>query len=148
MTDQERARFDALLEQALAVLPERIRSVIEETALIVDDVPEPDLIGALYDELAQARGEDLEQFAQGLCGLHTGVPLTDRSVGDPSDLPTEIRIFREGIVFAAGGWESVADEAPSDVDDAIYDEIVITILHEVGHHFGLDEDDLETLGFG
>ena len=148
MTDQERARFDALLERALAALPERVRSVIEETSLVVDDVPEPELASSLYSELAQARGEDLKQFSQGLCGLHTGVPLTNRSVSDHGEMPTEIRIFREGIVFASGGWEAVADEAPSDIDDSIYDEIIITILHEVGHHFGLEEDDLEALGFG
>ena len=147
MTDQDRARFDALLEQALANLPQGVRSVIEEISLVVDDHPEPELISSLYDELAQARGEDLEQFAKGLCGLHTGIALTDRTVDDTGALPTEIRIFRDGIIHVAGGWEAASDEASSEVDDAIYDEIVITILHEVGHHFGLEEEDLENLGF-
>lgn len=147
MTTEERDRFDALLEEALGQMPQRVREVIEEIPLVVDDQPEPELARDLYDEHAQARGLTLEEYALTLCGLHTGVPLTERSVSDEHRLPTEIRIFRQGIVHTAGGWEPKEGESAQDVDDVVYEEIVITILHEIGHHFGLEEEDLEALGY-
>jgi predicted Zn-dependent protease with MMP-like domain len=74
-----------------------------------------------------------------LCGLYTGVPLTDRSVNP--QIPTDvIHIFREGILRLArrrGRYD----------DDELRRQIRITILHEVGHHFGLTEKDLRDLGY-
>lgn len=84
---------------------------------------------------------------EGLCGLHTGVPLTERSVEHSGVSPEDIRIFREGIVNTAGGWKPQPGETADDVDDAVFEEIWVTVLHEIGHHFGLDEADLEALGF-
>src|SRR5690606_3080121 len=85
-----------------------------------------------------------------LLGLHTGVRLTERSVESPTEVPEQIHIYREGIVAFAGGWEpnDGADEAVGPGgEDAILEEIRITVLHEIGHHFGLDEDDLDHLGY-
>ena len=70
--------------------------------------------------------------------------------GNDSFGQEHIHIFREGIVNLATedeegralGWK--AEHA----EESIYEEIRITILHEIGHHFGLDEDDLEELGYG
>jgi predicted Zn-dependent protease with MMP-like domain len=81
-----------------------------------------------------------------LCGLHTGVAFTERSVTSSGDLPSEIRLFREGILAEAGGWEEPGEDVDA-VEDSIYEEIRITLLHEIGHQFGLDEDDLERLGY-
>jgi predicted Zn-dependent protease with MMP-like domain len=66
------------------------------------------------------------------------VPLTERSVEDPPDLPG-IHIFRRGIIGLA------ADIGGA---DELERQVRITLLHELGHHFGLDEDDLEDLGYG
>jgi predicted Zn-dependent protease with MMP-like domain len=75
------------------------------------------------------------------------VPLTDRSVERP-DSSDVVHIFREGIVDMAGGWDEGEDEhGPFGGEERIREEIRITILHELGHHFGLDEDDLERLGY-
>lgn len=147
ISDEERARFDALLEEALENLPPRLRGLLEEVPLVVDDRPEPALVAELYDDSARERGETLAEFARTLCGLHTGVPLTERSVEQSAVLPTGIRVFREGVVEVAGGWAPAEDETEEDVEEAIYEEITITILHEIGHHFGLDEADLEELGY-
>ncbi len=57
-------------------------------------------------------------------------------------MPPQIHIFRDGIVEFAGGWHQKYAE------DEIYEETRITLLHEIGHHFGLDEDDLTELGYG
>ena len=53
-------------------------------------------------------------------------------------LPSQIHIYRLGIVREAGGWSNT---------DEIREQIRITILHEVGHEMGLDEDDLDELGY-
>lgn len=147
MSPAHRHRFDALLEEVLENLAPKLRDLLEEVPLIVDDKPEPDLARSLYEELGHEEGETIQEFIATLCGLHTGVALTERSVVHSGDLPDHIRIFREGIVTIAGGWEPQPGETRQHVDDAVYDEIAITVLHEVGHHFGLDETDLERLGY-
>ncbi len=144
MSPRERERFDALFEEALENLPEHLRPLLDEVPVILDDRPEP----ALVESLAKEWGEKVTpEFAAEICGLHSGVPLTERSVAHSGVIPTDIRLFREGIVNVAGGWEPGEDETPDEVDDAVYDEIMITLLHEIGHHFGLDEDDLAALGY-
>lgn len=144
MTSAERERFDALLEEAIDAQPAGVRAMLDDVPLIVDDAPD----AALVASLAKEWGEDpTPEFAQGLCGLHTGVPLTERSVAGPGPLPTNIRMFREGVVWVAGGWEPGDGESTEDVDDAVYEEITITLLHELGHHFGLTEEDLAELGY-
>lgn len=147
MTESERARFDALVEEVLENLPPKLRALLDEVPLVVEDRPEPALAAELYDEMVQGRGETLEEFTATLCGLHTGIALPDRSVEHSGTLPEEVRIFREGIVAIAGGWGAHEGETAEDVNDEIYEEIAITILHELGHHFGLDEEDLERLGY-
>lgn len=147
MSPQDRARFDALLEESLENLPPKLHALLEEVPLVVDDHPEPALARELYDELGHDESETLAEFTQGLCGLHSGVPLTEQSVTRSGDLPTSIRIFREGIVHMAGGWDVAPDEDPQEVEDTVYEEIMITLLHEIGHHFGLSEADLERLGY-
>ena len=144
MTRAERERFDALLEEAIEAQPPGVRALLDEVPLIVDDAP----ARALVESLAKEWGEEpTDDFAQGLCGLHTGVPLTDRIASNSGVLPTNIRMFREGVVWTAGGWEPQDGESAEDVDDAVYEEITITLLHELGHHFGLEEDDLAELGY-
>lgn len=137
MKPAERERFDALLDEVLSRLPAALHNLIEEAPLIVEDHPSEEL----------KRELDIEHNDE-LCGLHTGVPLTERSVEAP-DLEF-IHLFREGIVEMAGGWDEGLDDAgePIGGENAIREEIRITILHEIGHHFGLDEVDLERLGYG
>lgn len=137
MTPEERDRFDALLEEEIESLPPAIRALLDESPVIVEDHPDPALLAELGME-----PDDI------LCGLHTGVPITERSVEHP-DMET-IHLFREGILDMAGGWEEWKDEngEPLGGEELIREEIRITLLHEIGHHFGLDENDLERLGYG
>ena len=137
MTRSERERFDRLVEEVLASLPEGVHALIEEVPLVLEDRPSRQLLREL----------GIEDDDEILCGLHTGVPLTDRSVERP-DASDVVQIFREGVVDMAGGWEEDEDdEGPFGGVDRIREEIRITILHELGHHFGLDEDDLDRLGY-
>ena len=92
----------------------------------------PDLQAAVRNiEIAV---EDEHPDDPDLFGLYEGVPLPDR--GDwAGSMPDRIRIFRRPLV------ESFAD--PRELED----EIRITVLHELGHYFGLDEDELNNLGY-
>ena len=64
-------------------------------------------------------------------------------------LPDVITLFREGILAQAGDWDPhEVDGRPWGGDACVREEIRITLLHEMGHHFGLGEDDLERLGYG
>lgn len=144
MIHRQRERFDALLQEAIEALPRHLHHLLDEVPLVVDDRPSPELVKSLAKEWGEKPTRD---FADGLCGLHTGIPLTERSVSHSGVMPTEVRLFREGIINTAGGWDAGEDETDDDVDDAVYEEIMITLLHEIGHHFGLDEQDLKDLGY-
>ncbi len=136
----DRERFDEILERVLASLPKEIHDLLEESPLIVDDAPS--------DALLKSVG--LNPDEDDLCGLHTGVSLTERSVSQSGELPEHIQLFRRGILDEAGGWERYVDEEGFECggEAAVEEEIRITLLHEIGHHFGLDEEDLERLGYG
>ena len=135
MSPAERRRFDELLEALIEALPRHLQRVLEEIPVVVLDRP----TAAMLRDLGVAR-ENWAEEARTLCGLHSGTMLTERSIERSGDLPTDIHLFREGIVGAAGGWEQGRDR--------VAEEIRITLLHEIGHHFGLDEDDLDRLGYG
>jgi len=104
--------------------------LFDEIPLVVEDRPSPRIIR----ELHLGRGVTLQ-------GLHSGIPLTERSVMHSGTLPTVITIYREGILHAAGRGRHISDEA-------LRREIRVTILHELGHHFGMDEDNLREYGYG
>ncbi len=134
----ERERFDALVEEVLAALPQSVHEMLEESPLIVDD----------FAPRALIRGVGLDPDDDDLCGLHSGFALTQRSVSQSGEVPDQIQIFRRGIIDAAGGWDAGEDdEGRFGGPDAVREQIRITILHEIGHHFGLGEDDLERLGY-
>lgn len=71
-----------------------------------------------------------------LFGLYTGIPLPDRDSGYAGVLPDKIEIYRLPLVDEFGHDPALLE-----------DEIRITVLHELGHHFGLDEDRLAELGW-
>jgi len=130
VTDAERGRFDDLLEEAISALPQGLRALLDVTPVIVEDYPSEQVLR----EMGIERRDEL-------CGLHSGIALTERSVEHSGTLPEDIHLYREGIVALAGGW------ANDGVEDAVYEEIWVTLLHEMGHHFGLNEDELAELGY-
>ncbi len=125
-----RKYFDEQLELVLGQLPAGVAHLLDDVPLVVDDYPS-------RKTMRQLRVRRRDQ----LCGLYTGIPLTERSVthsGVPSDV---IHIFRAGILSLATDYHGNLDE------DELREQIRITILHELGHHHGLDEADLEELGY-
>jgi predicted Zn-dependent protease with MMP-like domain len=125
-----RQRFDEQLDRVLAEMPPMIHKLLEEVPLHVEDYPSDDVIEHF----------DLE-YRDDLCGLHDGVPLTKRSIEAPWRLPDRITVYREGIVAAA------ADRHGRVRLSRLRNEIRITILHELGHHHGLTEEELKELGY-
>ena len=115
-----RAQFEGLVEDALADLPHRFADAIENVVIVVEDEPTDDDLDAIDDG-----GEEDE-----LLGIYRGVPLTERSHADAPLLPDEIAIFQ-------GPIERVADTRA-----AVVVEVRETVIHELGHYFGLDDDEL------
>jgi len=130
MREADRKPFDAALEQVLTELPEELKRLLDEVPLIVDD-------RASRSILAKAR----IRKAEFLCGLYTGIPLTRRSVHHSGNLPDVIRLFRMGIITVAR-----ADKGRP-FEPALKEQIRRTLLHEIGHHFGLGEEDLRKYGY-
>ncbi len=71
-----------------------------------------------------------------LLGLYTGIPLTERDSGYSGVLPDKIAIYRLPL-----------EEEFGDDPHLLEEEIRITVLHELAHHFGIDEDRLDELGW-
>lgn len=135
---RERDEFDAVLDRQVEALPPALHELLAEVPLIVDDEPATELLESL----------GMEADDRDLCGLHEGVPITERSVEDGAALPEQMMLFR-GPIMRLAGFGGFGDSVrPS---TAAYREleqqIHITLLHEIGHHFGLEEDDLERLGY-
>jgi predicted Zn-dependent protease with MMP-like domain len=120
-----RKEFAKLVERALADLPEEFAQILEEIPVEIRDRPTPKQLRSL--------GMDEDQL---LLGLYHGRPITEQSVMDSGTLPGVIYIFQEDVELA------------SDSEEQLIDEVRTTVLHEIGHHFGLDEEDLDELGYG
>jgi len=120
-----KTEFAALVERAIAELPEQFARFMEEVTLEIRERPSRKLLEEL----------DLEEDEL-LFGLYQGVNLLDRSVEQSGRLPDRILIFQEDHELAC---ESRGE---------LVREIRTTVLHEIGHFFGMDEDDLEKLGYG
>jgi predicted Zn-dependent protease with MMP-like domain len=127
---QDRKRFDEILEQVLADLPDAAHRILDEVPLIVDDYPSPDVLRE-----TQAKSPD------DLCGLHDGIPLTEPEHRHWRSRPEGLLIYRAGILAMA-----TTDEGKISRGE-LRRQIRITILHEVGHHYGLSEEDLKELGY-
>lgn len=120
-----RKEFDVMLEQAIAALPPQFAKWLEEVPVIVEDYPSQKMLNdfGLDDE-----GE--------LLGSYHGVAFTHRSVEQDGQLPDTIHIFREPLMDECDDQHELAEQ------------IRITLLHEIGHLAGFDEDELEEKGYG
>ncbi|MEM1356239.1 MAG: metallopeptidase family protein [Planctomycetota bacterium] len=130
---QTRQFFDAILDREVAALPGHVASVLDEIPLVVEDEPSDGLLASM----GMAGDADL-------CGLHEGVPITERGVEDTGMMPSQMMLFRGPIVRLAG-YRLVAGQPINQAE--LVRQVRITLLHEIGHHFGLDEDDLDRLGY-
>jgi predicted Zn-dependent protease with MMP-like domain len=121
--NRETLDFYELVERALEGLPPELSELLNNVAIVVDDWPE-------YS--TPLVSDDPENT---LYGLYEGVPLTERGAGYSGMLPDKITIFRGPLErdFPRGELE---------------EQIRITVVHEIAHHFGFEENRLEELGWG
>lgn len=117
-----RQAFEALVRDALAAIPQDFRERFNNLEVVVEDRPSPDLVA----ELGLEPGETL-------FGLYQGTPLTERSWSHGNELPDRIVIYQRSLE------EAFADEGE------LFEEVCLTIIHEAGHYFGLEEDEIEAI---
>lgn len=130
MNSRTRKLFDLQMDQVLAAMPEQVHRLLDEIPLFVEDYPSL--------QIMQKTGvHDRRQ----LCGLYTGVPLGQRSLELSGILSDVVHIYREGIL------EMARDPFGNIDPDELRRQIRITVLHELGHHHGLTETQLQELGY-
>jgi len=117
-----REEFEALVEQALEQLPEEFRVALDNVAVMVEEEPSA-------EDLEEVGIDPDDPDADELFGLYQGVPLTERD-SFYSALPDRVLIFRGPILR---GCESRRE---------VIREVRDTVQHELGHYFGMDEDQL------
>lgn len=115
-----RAEFERVIEEALEALPKRFASLIENVVIAVEDEPSDEDLESLDDD--DGAGSEL-------LGIFRGVALTERSHDMPL-LPDEIALFLGPI------------NRVSRSRDAAVQEVRDTLIHELGHYFGLDHDEM------
>jgi predicted Zn-dependent protease with MMP-like domain len=114
------ARFDRLVDQALLSMPPSLLKLLDNVQITVEEVP-PGASQAGDDEV--------------LLGLYEGVPRTERDFGAPM-LPDRITLFRRPLELRATSRRDLAGLVKD------------TVVHEIAHHFGIDDDRLDELGWG
>jgi predicted Zn-dependent protease with MMP-like domain len=114
-----RARFERLVAEAITLIPARFRREMRNLALVVEDEPSQELLDEMEIEPPDT-----------LYGLYQGTPLPERSWAFGNSLPDRITLFQRPI------------EDDCEDDDEIRAVIGETLIHEVGHYFGLSEEEI------
>ncbi len=124
----EREKFVKLVEEALDSLPSRFRERIHNVAVLVENVPPEKLSRRGSRNIGIIDSDDAEKL---VLGVFEGVPTTKKSVFNLPVGPDRIVLYQKNI------------EAVCSNEDEIRREIRLTVLHELGHYFGMTEAQLE-----
>ena len=103
----------------------RFRDQLHNLEIVVEEQPSEELL----------RSEGLDPRCDTLYGIYEGIPLPERSHLDPPLLPDKITIFAEALL----------EDFPDPQE--LRDEIRLTVIHEIAHYFGMDDDEIEDLGY-
>jgi predicted Zn-dependent protease with MMP-like domain len=98
------------------------------------DLIPPDLTAAADNVVVLVEGRHPEEPE--LLGLYQGVALTERDSSYAGSLPDTITIYRDALLEVC------------ESDDEVVEEVAITVIHEMAHHFGIDDERLHQLGWG
>jgi predicted Zn-dependent protease with MMP-like domain len=118
----QKSEFEKLVAEALASIPRKFRDAMQNIAIVVEDEPSRELLNDM----------DIEP-PDTLLGLYQGTPLTERRWDYGNVLPDRVLIFQ-------GPHERSAED-----DDDLVTAIGETLIHEIGHYFGMDEDQIEEI---
>ena len=117
-----RKRFEQLVAEAIELIPARFRQEMKNIAVVVEDEPSSELL------------EEMEiEPPDSLYGLYQGTPLPERTWGYGNTLPDRVALFKNII------------EEDCETEDDVRDCIAETLIHEVGHYFGLSEEEIEEI---
>lgn len=119
-SEMNHRQFEAVVATTIAELPEWVRQALDNIDVLVEDEAD----------------ERLDAGAGDLLGLYVGVPLTEREAGNAGQLPDVIYVFRKPHLELG---------LP---DDELRAEIAKTLIHELAHYFGIDDDHLDEIGWG
>ena len=117
-----RERFEKLVVEAMALIPKRFRLEMTNIAVVVEDEPSAELLDEMEIEPPDS-----------LYGLYQGTPLPERTWGYGNTLPDRVTLFQKPI------------EEDSEDEDDVRAVIGETLIHEVGHYFGLSEEEIEEI---
>ena len=118
----ERKEFERHVAEALASIPRRFRDAMTNVAIVVEDEPSTELLAEMEIEPPDT-----------LLGLYQGTPLTERQWAHGNSLPDRVLLFQ-------GPHERSAE----DEDDLVV-AIAETLIHEIGHYFGMSEEQIEEI---
>ena len=117
-----REKFERLVADAITLIPKRFRREMKNIAVVVEDEPSDDLL----EEMEVAPPDSLY-------GLYQGTPLPERTWGYGNTLPDRVTLYQKPI------------EEDCNNDDEVRAVIGETLIHEVGHYFGLSEEEIEEI---
>ena len=117
-----RHEFRALVDEALTLIPPEFRDAMHNIAIVIEDEP-------TLEQLDEVGIEPPDT----MFGLYEGTPLTERQWSNEVPLPDKITLFQFPI------------EDACDTHDDVVVEIGETLIHEIGHYFGLSEDEIEEI---
>jgi predicted Zn-dependent protease with MMP-like domain len=118
----QRKRFERLVDEAVRSIPKRFRDAVHNLAIVVEDEPPGDVLDEMEIESPDT-----------LFGLYQGTPLTERGSTYGNTLPDRITLYQGPI------------EDACDTDDDVITCIGETLIHELGHYFGLSEEEIEEI---
>ena len=110
--------------------PERFEELVSDA---LDLIP-PELAQAMDNVVILIEARDPEDPE--LLGVYQGIALTERDSSYSGELPDAITIFRDSVLEIC------------DTDEEVVREVAVTVIHEIAHHFGIDDDRLHELGWG
>lgn len=118
------AEFERVIDEVMESLPERFARLVENVVIVLEDEPTDEDLESIDDD-----DDEEEDGASELLGIFRGVALTERSSDMPL-LPDEIAVFRGPINRVSRSREEAVREVRE------------TLMHELGHYFGLDHDEM------
>ncbi len=117
--------LEAVVEECVQAMHPSIQEYLKQVTILAEDIPEEDVLAGWDPPMPPAE----------ILGYFTGSSLMDRTLDNPwSNLPSAIVLYRRNL-------ERIADDR-----ERMLEELRITVMHEVGHYLGLDEDDLTERG--
>lgn len=122
----ERDEFEWIVERAFERLPENFKEAVDNVGILVEDLPSEEIVKKMH-----LRSRRM------LLGLYQGVPLNQRGswYGMTGVIPDKISLYQKNI------------EAVCSTDDEIEEKIVEVLIHELGHYFGMDENEIRDAGY-